>query len=119
MSARNQGRVRQPRKERPFKERHRDTSNDSTRSTGSSRNESRGGDAAKNRKHRDNKTDEPSNRSRDRIYESTGKATSDVKERTKPDTGRRPDKGLHREKASALTQGRDGYRDLPKGKMRV
>ena len=120
MNVRNPGRGRQLRRERPFKERHLETSVDSTRSTSGSRHETRGGEIGKPRKHRENKLDEPPNlqRSRDKNYETVGKlSTADLKERGKPESGRRPDKGATREKNNALIQGRDGYRELSKGRI--
>ena len=116
MNVRNPGRGRQVRRERPFKERHLDSSVDSTRSTSASRHESRGGEIGKPRKHRENKPDE--NRSRDKNYETIGKlSAADFKDRGKPESGRRPDKGGTREKNNALIQGRDGYRELSKGRI--
>lgn len=119
MNVRNPGRGRQVRRERPFKERqHRDSSVESTRSTSALRHESRGGEIGKTRKHRENKPEEPSNRSRDKNYESMGKlSTAESKDRGKPESGRRPDKGATREKNNALIQGRDGYRELAKGRI--
>lgn len=116
MNARSQGRTRQVRKERPSKDRQRDTSTESTRSTNTSRNDSRV-DITKTRKPRDGKADELPNRSRDKNYESSTKAsTADPKDRGKNEGLRRPEKAAgFREKNNALTQGRDGYRDSPKG----
>jgi hypothetical protein len=115
MNTRNQGRGRQVRKERPFKERQRDTSTESTRST-NSRNDSRV-DLTKARKQRDNKADEQANRTRDKNYESTGRiSAADSKDRGKNEGIRRPEKGSgFRDKNNALVQSRDGYRESPKG----
>ena len=114
MNARSQGRVRQARKERLFKDRQRDTSTESTRST-NSRNDSRV-DVTKTRKQRDNKTDEQANRTRDKNYEGTGRvSTADSKDRGKNESLRRPEKSSgFREKNNALVQ-RDVYRDSLKG----
>ena len=117
MNARSQGRGRQARKERPFKDKQRDTSTESTRST-SSRNDSRI-DLTKNRKQRDNKADEQTGRARDKNYESTGRVSAaDSKDRGKNESLRRPEKGSgFRDKNNTLVQSRDGYRDSPKGIM--
>ena len=115
MNARNQSRVnRQARKERPFKDRQRDTSTESTRST-NPRNDTRI-DLTKNRKQRENKADEQANRSRDKNYETAGRIPpADPKDRGKNEPLRRPEKGSgFREKNNALVQ-RDGYRDSLKG----
>jgi hypothetical protein len=115
MNARSQGRGRQARKERPFKDRQRDTSTESTRST-NSRNDSRI-DVTKTRKQRDSKADEQANRTRDKNYESTGRVpAADSKDRGKNENIRRPEKGSgFREKNNTLVQSREGYRDSPKG----
>ena len=115
MNARSQGRGRQARKERPFKDKQRDTSTESTRST-NSRNDSRT-DLTKNRKQRDNKPEEQAGRTREKNYESTGRiSAADLKDRGKNESLRRPEKGSgFRDKNNALVQSRDGYRDPPKG----
>ena len=115
MNTRNQGRVRQVRKERPFKDRQRDTSTESTRST-NSRNDSRI-DVTKTRKQRDNKADEQANRTRDKNYESTGRiSVADSKDRGRNEGLRRPEKSTgFRDKNNASVQSRDGYRDSAKG----
>lgn len=115
MNVRNPGRARQARKERPFREKQRDNSTESTRST-SSRNDSRI-DIAKNRKQRENKADEQASRGRDKNYDIPNRISSaDSKDRGKNENLRRPEKSSgFRDKNNALVQGRDGYRDSTKG----
>ena len=117
MNARNQGRGRQTRKERPFKERQQDNPNEPTRN-GNLRNDSRI-DLTKNRRAREGKGEELTGRPRDgRNYDNSARVTvaDGNKDRNKNDRLRRNEK--ERERNNTLIQNRDnrdGHRESLKG----